>query len=98
MSSHHHELCCNTEGISNTLPEDLQVELMQSVKGLEECELLFPAYGVQYDFVDPRQLKGTLETKAIEGLFFAGQINGTTGYVCEWGLLKSAVLLFSRCV
>ncbi len=67
-------------GISTSLPFDVQVALVRSIKGLEKAELLQSGYAIEYDFFDPRDLKPTLETKAIEGLFFAGQINGTTGY------------------
>ena len=67
-------------GISTSLPLDVQEELVQSMKGLERAKLLSPGYAIEYDFFDPRDLKPTLETKAIDGLFFAGQINGTTGY------------------
>lgn len=67
-------------GLSCTLPADLQVKLVRSLIGLEKAEVLRPGYGVAYDFVDPRELCPTLETKRVEGLFLAGQINGTTGY------------------
>ncbi len=67
-------------GISTSLPFDIQVELVRSIKGLERAHILRPGYAIEYDYFDPRALKPTLETKAIEGLFFAGQINGTTGY------------------
>lgn len=67
-------------GISTSLPFDVQVDLVRSISGLENAELLRSGYAIEYDFFDPRDLKPTLETKAIEGLFFAGQINGTTGY------------------
>ncbi|XP_063932588.1 tRNA uridine 5-carboxymethylaminomethyl modification enzyme MnmG-like isoform X2 [Zophobas morio] len=67
-------------GLSMTLPEEYQQRIVNSIKGLEKCEVLCYGYGVQYDYVDPRELKHTLETKRIGGLFLAGQINGTTGY------------------
>ena len=67
-------------GLSCTLPEPLQLELVRSIKGMEKADIVRPGYGVAYDFVDPRELYPTLETKRVEGLFFAGQINGTTGY------------------
>ena len=67
-------------GISTSLPFDVQLALVHSIKGCENAHLLRPGYSIEYDFFDPRALKSTLETKAIKGLFFAGQINGTTGY------------------
>ena len=67
-------------GISNSLPVDVQIELVRSIPGLEKAVILRPGYGIEYDFVFPDQLKHTLETKLITGLFLAGQINGTTGY------------------
>ena len=67
-------------GISTSLPFDVQLALVRSMKGCERAHLLRPGYSIEYDFFDPRALKATLETKSIAGLFFAGQINGTTGY------------------
>ncbi len=67
-------------GISTSLPFDLQLALVRSMKGLEQAHIMRPGYAIEYDFFDPRDLSPTLETKALSGLFFAGQINGTTGY------------------
>ncbi len=67
-------------GISTSLPFDAQLELVRSIAGLEQAHILRPGYAIEYDFFDPRALRASLETKAIGGLFFAGQINGTTGY------------------
>lgn len=67
-------------GISTSLPFDVQVDLIHSIRGFENAHIIRPGYAIEYDFFDPRDLKQTLETKFIEGLFFAGQINGTTGY------------------
>ncbi|MBC8641070.1 tRNA uridine-5-carboxymethylaminomethyl(34) synthesis enzyme MnmG [Caballeronia sp. EK] len=67
-------------GISTSLPFDVQLELVRSMRGLEHAHILRPGYAIEYDYFDPRALKASLETKAISGLFFAGQINGTTGY------------------
>ena len=67
-------------GISTSLPFDVQLELVRSIHGLERAHVLRPGYAIEYDYFDPRNLKSSLETKSIEGLFFAGQINGTTGY------------------
>ncbi|MFZ3016950.1 MAG: tRNA uridine-5-carboxymethylaminomethyl(34) synthesis enzyme MnmG [Gallionella sp.] len=73
-----HEIYPN--GISTSLPFDVQLELVRSIKGLESAHILRPGYAIEYDYFDPRGLKSSLETKTIQGLFFAGQINGTTGY------------------
>ncbi len=67
-------------GISTSLPFDVQIEIIHSIRGLENATILRPGYAIEYDYFDPRALKMSLETKAIGGLFFAGQINGTTGY------------------
>ncbi|MEO6564879.1 MAG: tRNA uridine-5-carboxymethylaminomethyl(34) synthesis enzyme MnmG [Casimicrobiaceae bacterium] len=67
-------------GVSTSLPFDVQLALIRSLRGCENAHILRPGYAIEYDFFDPRGLKATLETKAINGLFFAGQINGTTGY------------------
>lgn len=67
-------------GISTSLPFDVQVALVRSIRGFENAHIVRPGYAIEYDFFDPRDLKQTLETKFIQGLFFAGQINGTTGY------------------
>ncbi|MCP6547376.1 FAD-dependent oxidoreductase, partial [Klebsiella pneumoniae] len=73
-----HELYPN--GISTSLPFDVQFELVRSIRGMENAHILRPGYAIEYDYFNPPALKFTLETKAINGLYFAGQINGTTGY------------------
>ena len=67
-------------GFSTSLPSNLQLELLKMIDGFENVQIIRPGYAIEYDFVDPRQLKPTMETIRIKGLFFAGQINGTTGY------------------
>ena len=85
-----HEIYPN--GISTSLPFDVQLALVRSMKGLENCHILRPGYAIEYDYFDPTGLHASLETKAIKGLFFAGQINGTTGYeeAAAQGLLAGA--------
>ena len=73
-----HEVYPN--GISTSLPYDVQVEFVRSIRGFEQAHLTRPGYAIEYDYFDPRDLRPTLETRAIGGLYFAGQINGTTGY------------------
>ena len=73
-----HELYLN--GISTSLPFDVQMEMVRSIKGFEDAHITRPGYAIEYDFFNPQDLKHSLETRCMEGLFFAGQINGTTGY------------------
>ncbi|MCZ8341620.1 MAG: tRNA uridine-5-carboxymethylaminomethyl(34) synthesis enzyme MnmG [Leptospira sp.] len=101
-----HEMYLN--GVSTSLPEEVQWKFLRSIKGLEEVELMRPGYAIEYDFVDPTELRPTLETQKVKGLFFAGQINGTTGYeeaaaqglVAAYNVVRSVQkeepILFSR--
>jgi tRNA uridine 5-carboxymethylaminomethyl modification enzyme len=75
-----HTLEYYVNGVSTSLPYSVQLEFLRSIRGLEKCEILRPGYAVEYDYCPPTQLRPTLETRKIEGLFFAGQINGTSGY------------------
>ncbi len=68
------------QGMSSSLPEDVQIEMYRTLPGLEHCEFTRPAYAIEYDCIEPSQLKSSLELKSISGMFFAGQINGTSGY------------------
>jgi tRNA uridine 5-carboxymethylaminomethyl modification enzyme len=69
-----------TGAVTLALPQDVQMAMLRSIKGLEGVEMIRPGYAIEYDFVDPTELKPSLETKKISGLFHAGQINGTSGY------------------
>jgi tRNA uridine 5-carboxymethylaminomethyl modification enzyme len=69
-----------TNGVSTSLPADIQFKMLRSIKGLEDVEIVRPGYAIEYDYVDPIQIKPNLECKAVQGLFLAGQINGTSGY------------------
>jgi tRNA uridine 5-carboxymethylaminomethyl modification enzyme len=75
-----HTLEYYVNGVSTSLPYEVQLDFLRSIVGLENCEILRPGYAVEYDYCPPTQLRPTLETKEIEGLYFAGQINGTSGY------------------
>jgi len=68
------------QGMSSSLPEDVQIQMYRTLPGLEHCEFTRPAYAIEYDSIEPSQLKSSLELKTIDGMFFAGQINGTSGY------------------